>query len=35
MDAVRNYRHLLTGKLLDDARNFIARKPSTRASTIS
>lgn len=26
MDAVRNYRHLLTGKLLDDARNFIAQE---------
>lgn len=26
MDAVRNYRHLLTGKLLDDARNFITQE---------
>ena len=26
MDAVRNYRHLLTGKLLEDAKGFIAQE---------
>ena len=26
MDAVKNYRHLLTGKLLEDAKGFIAQE---------